>query len=121
MLLGVDDCLCKEAISAYHLTRSIQHAIHRKKNEDEFAHLSTHDQLTGLANRYLLYEHLERTINISARNANVFANLFDIRSQNIFNETVAVAVNKAWVVKVVGIADEHVKPFLIEFNWCIEE
>jgi len=63
----------------------------------------------------------ERTINISARNANIFANLFDIGSQNIFNETVAVAVNTAWVVKVVGITDEHVKPFLIEFNWCIEE
>ena len=63
----------------------------------------------------------ERTVDVAAWNANVFANLFDIGSQNIFDETVTIAVNNAWVVKVVGITDEHVKPLLIEFNWCIEE
>ena len=63
----------------------------------------------------------ERTVDVVAWNANVFANLFDIGSQNILNETVTIAVNNAWVVKVVGITDEHVKPFLIEFNWYTEE
>ena len=88
MQLGADDCLAKSEISNYILTRTIQHSLQRKINESQLAHLSTHDHLTGLANRYLLYEHLERTIKIVKRSNDQFAILFmDIDKFKLINDS----------------------------------
>jgi diguanylate cyclase len=88
MALGADDYLAINEISIGNLVRAIQHSLQRKKNESQLAHISTHDQLTGLANRYLLYEHLEHTINIVKRSNGHFAILFmDIDKFKLINDS----------------------------------
>ncbi len=47
-----------------------------KKQEQNFKDMALHDPLTGLANRTLLYEHMENTIARSARNNQHFSILF---------------------------------------------
>lgn len=46
---------------------------HIKRSEERLSYLSTHDPLTGLANRSLLMEHLERALKHAARNNSILA------------------------------------------------
>ena len=50
------------------LTRAIQYAIERKRLEEYFKHLATHDSLTGLPNRSLFYDRLSQAIHHAERN-----------------------------------------------------
>ncbi|MGZ5075399.1 MAG: diguanylate cyclase domain-containing protein [Methylobacter sp.] len=48
----------------------------RKAEEEQLRHIAHHDPLTGLANRVLFNDRLERTIKLAARNNSQFAVLF---------------------------------------------
>ena len=86
--LGADDCLPKKELTAAFLCHAIQHAIQRKQAEAKLAHIATHDRLTGLANRYLLYEHLEHAISLAKRSGSQFAVLFvDIDKFKLVNDS----------------------------------
>jgi diguanylate cyclase (GGDEF)-like protein len=50
------------------LMRAIQYAIERKRVEDHFKHLATHDALTGLPNRVLFYGRLSQAMLHAERN-----------------------------------------------------
>ncbi|MET1255009.1 putative bifunctional diguanylate cyclase/phosphodiesterase [Aliikangiella maris] len=73
---GADDCISISEITPVFLNHAIRHAIQRKATEAKMAHIATHDRLTGMANRYLLYQYLEHAINLAKRSASQFAVLF---------------------------------------------
>jgi diguanylate cyclase (GGDEF)-like protein len=50
------------------LLRSIRYAIERKRVEEHFRHLATHDPLTGLPNRSLFYDRLSQAMHHAERN-----------------------------------------------------
>jgi diguanylate cyclase (GGDEF)-like protein len=58
------------------ITRQASQALSRIRLQEELAHLALHDQLTGLANRALLREHIEAAIAGSARSTEPLAMMF---------------------------------------------
>ncbi|MGX5172493.1 EAL domain-containing protein [Aliikangiella sp. IMCC44653] len=85
---GADDCLPKNELTPAFLKHAIHHAIRRKFTEAKLAHIATHDRLTGLANRYLLNQHLEHAISMSKRSSCNFAVLFiDLDKFKLVNDS----------------------------------
>ncbi len=76
MQLGASDCLPISELTPLLLERSIRHAIGRQNTEAQLSFVATHDQLTGLANRYLFHEHLAHSISVSKRRNGQFGLLF---------------------------------------------
>ncbi len=76
MKAGVTDSIPFDELSAALLDRCIRHAIGRSNTEAKLSFLATHDQLTGLANRYLFYEHLTHSIGIAKRQHATFGLMF---------------------------------------------
>lgn len=58
------------------IARQAAQALARIRLQEEISHLATHDQLTGLANRMLLREHIDRALAGSARSARPVAMMF---------------------------------------------
>lgn len=86
--MGVQDYLIKGQGDAHLINRVIDYSIERKKNFEELSHLVNCDNLTGLANRPLFLERLDRALIRADRNKTLVA-LFVIdldRFKNI-NET----------------------------------
>lgn len=73
---GAQDYLTKGAVDDAGLLRSMRYAIERKRSETRLAYLAHHDQLTGLVNRTLFKERLERALARSRRNGQPVACLF---------------------------------------------
>lgn len=76
MRAGATDSIPLSELTPALLDRCIRHAIGRRNTEAKLSFLATHDQLTGLANRYLFYEHLTRSISIAKRQQSTFGLLF---------------------------------------------
>jgi diguanylate cyclase len=76
MQLGASDCLPLAELTPILLKRSIRHAIGRQNTEAQLSFVATHDQLTGLANRYLFHEHLAHAISVAKRRNSCFGLLF---------------------------------------------
>ena len=62
MQLGVADYLDKSRIDAVQLERTIRYAIRRRDLARRLSRLAQHDELTGLANRSLFNDRLERAL-----------------------------------------------------------
>ena len=58
------------------ISRQAAQALARIRLQEELAHLALHDQLTGLANRSLLREHIESALASSSRTAQPVAVMF---------------------------------------------
>lgn len=58
------------------IARQAAQALARIRLQEQLAHLALHDQLTGLANRALLREHIEAAIAASARSTQPVAMMF---------------------------------------------
>lgn len=65
--LGVQDYLIKGQGDGNLLARALKYAIERKRGEERLAYLAHYDVLTGLPNRILFRERLERAISRSHR------------------------------------------------------
>jgi diguanylate cyclase (GGDEF)-like protein len=65
---GALNYVVKDECTASLLVRTIQYAIERKRVEEHFKHLATHDSLTGLPNRSLFYDRLSQAIHHTERN-----------------------------------------------------
>jgi diguanylate cyclase (GGDEF)-like protein len=71
---GAADCLTTAELGAPLLLRTILHAQERKRSEDRLLHLAAYDHLTGIANRSLFRERLNRVL-IQARREHASAAL----------------------------------------------
>jgi PAS domain S-box/diguanylate cyclase (GGDEF) domain len=58
------------------IARQAAQTLARIRLQEELAHLALHDQLTGLANRALLREHIESALAVSARTTRPIAMMF---------------------------------------------
>jgi len=76
MAMGASDSIPLCELSPTLLDRTIRHAISRRNTEAKLSFLATHDQLTGLANRYLFHEHLSHSISLAKRRHSTFGLLF---------------------------------------------
>jgi len=86
--MGIDECIPLDELSPTLLERTIRHATQRKRDENRLAFLSTHDQLTGLANRYLFHQHLTHSISIGKRTSTNFAvMLLDVDKFKLINDS----------------------------------
>jgi diguanylate cyclase (GGDEF)-like protein len=65
---GAQDYIIKNDCSAPLLKRIMHYAMERKAVEKRFRHLATHDPLTGLPNRILLYDRLSQALHRAQRN-----------------------------------------------------
>lgn len=85
---GATDYLVKESLTAEVLERSIRYSIRQKKAESRVQFLAYHDPLTGLANRTLLHEHLERIVPVAQRHGEFSAIIFiDLDEFKTINDT----------------------------------
>jgi diguanylate cyclase (GGDEF)-like protein len=64
---GAADYLLKSTLDALSLERCIRYACERKRTEQRLARQSQHDPLTGLPNRFLFRDRLERAVERTQR------------------------------------------------------
>jgi diguanylate cyclase (GGDEF)-like protein len=67
---GVQDYFVKGQVNGSILSRSILHAIERKKTENQLQFLATHDMLTKLPNRSLFQDRLNHSLDLLKRTNN---------------------------------------------------
>jgi diguanylate cyclase len=106
--LGIEDCLLSDELTIDSLTRACQYAIARRKKS--IGILSGHDQLTGLANRYLFYEHVERSISLAKRTQVELAVLsVDINKFKLINESLGHRMADLLLIKIAKVLSQSVR------------
>jgi diguanylate cyclase len=73
MELGAADYLDKTRLDATLLERTIRYALNRRQQAQRLSRLAQHDELTGLANRSLFNDRLERALAWARRNERMAA------------------------------------------------
>jgi diguanylate cyclase (GGDEF)-like protein len=73
MELGAADYLDKSRIDATLLERTIRYALSRRRQAQRLSRLAQHDELTGLANRSLFNDRLERALAWARRHERIAA------------------------------------------------
>jgi diguanylate cyclase len=73
MALGASDFLDKSRIDAALLERTIRYAIWQRRQAERLSRLAQHDELTGLANRALFHDRLERALAWARRQGRMVA------------------------------------------------
>jgi diguanylate cyclase (GGDEF)-like protein len=71
--MGAQDYLVKGQGDGHLINRVIDYSIERKKDLEELSHLANYDSLTGLANRLLFRERLDRALIRADRNKSLVA------------------------------------------------
>lgn len=71
-----------------------------KRSEEKLEHLANHDPLTGLPNRTLLYDRLDRAIRVAQRNsANITVLFLDLDRFKIINDTLGHAIGDQLLIE----------------------
>jgi diguanylate cyclase (GGDEF)-like protein len=73
MALGVADFLDKKRLDPVRLERTIRYALARQRQAERLSHLAQYDELTGLANRSLFQDRLERALAWARRHERLVA------------------------------------------------
>ena len=73
MALGVADFLDKKRLDATGLERAIRYALARERQAEQLSRLAQYDELTGLANRSLFQDRLERALAWARRHERLVA------------------------------------------------
>ncbi|HEY3488384.1 MAG TPA: EAL domain-containing protein, partial [Gammaproteobacteria bacterium] len=85
---GAQEYLPKDEINGNAILRAIRYAIDRKRMEAHLMHLSSHDPLTGLANRHLCKDRLEHALARARRqNTSVALMFIDLDYFKSINDT----------------------------------
>jgi diguanylate cyclase (GGDEF)-like protein len=107
---GAEDYLSKGWEEDGLLARTIRYAITRKRAEEKLTYLALYDPLTGVANRALFYDRLERALARAARSGNVVAVLFlDLDSFKAVNDSLGHAGGDALLQEVARRIGERVR------------
>ena len=110
MRLGAADFIPINELSTKLLDRTIRHAIGRRNSEAKLSFLATHDQLTGLVNRYLFHEHLTRSISIAKRQAKIFGLLFlDLDKFKYVNDSLGHDVGDMLLIEIANRVKKSVR------------
>jgi diguanylate cyclase (GGDEF)-like protein len=86
--VGAADYLSKSGLDSNELDRTLRYAIDRKQGESELARLAHYDQLTGIPNRLLFQDRLDRALQRSSRGDLPFALMYiDLDGFKQINDT----------------------------------
>ncbi len=106
--VGAQECLCKATTTADQIPRLLRFAMERQRHLTALdaarvaaAHRATHDPLTGLANRGLFLDHLDRALAFGARYGRKTGLLFvDLDGFKLINDSLGHAVGDRLLVEV---------------------
>lgn len=100
-LAGATDYLVKNNLKSELLERSIRYSLRQKETERKVTYLAYHDSLTGLANRTLFGNYLERVIAASARHHEYAAVLFmDLDNFKSVNDSLGHSVGDNLLIEI---------------------
>ena len=87
MALGVADFLDHEHLDGVILERTVRYTLARRRQAERLSHLAQHDELTGLANRVLLQDRLQRALAWGRRHDRLVAvMILDLNGFKIVND-----------------------------------
>lgn len=108
---GAQDYLPKPSLDPQLLGRSVLYAIERKRLEQELAHQALHDSLTGLPNRALFLDRLERALLRQERDrAGVAVFFIDLDGFKGLNDAHGHSFGDRVLVNVARALEEAVRP-----------
>ncbi len=106
--VGAQECLCKATTPVEQVPRLLRFAMERQRHLAALeaarvaaAHRATHDPLTGLANRGLFLDHLDRALAFGARYGRKTGLLFvDLDGFKLINDSLGHAVGDRLLIEV---------------------
>ncbi len=106
--VGAQECLCKSTTPPEQIPRLLRYAMERQRHLAALeaarvaaAHRATHDPLTGLANRGLFLDHLDRALAFGARYGRKTGLLFiDLDGFKLINDSLGHAVGDRLLIEV---------------------
>ena len=99
--LGAQDYLVKPGLTREVLERSIDYAIERARVEARLVHQSLHDEMTGLANRALLFDRLKLALSRLDHHPALMALMFvDIDRFKIVNDSLGHQIGDELLIEV---------------------
>lgn len=109
-IAGATDYLVKNDLKSELLERSIRYSLRQKETERKVTYLAYHDSLTGLANRSLFGNYLERVITASSRHHEYAAVLFiDLDNFKSVNDSLGHSVGDNLLIEIAGRLEADVR------------
>lgn len=122
ILLGAQEWLSKHEVTTSRLLRATAVAVARRDLESDLMWRASHDELTGLANRGLVREHLTRALGRSCRDPAAVAVYFcDLDNLKVLNGDFGHAVGDAVLQRVAHRLVSAMRPGDVVGRWAGDE
>ena len=106
---GASDYLVKGEFRRDLLLRSIRYSLERKELEQQLVRLASHDPLTGILNRRMFEEAMDRAIARARRGIPSVLLLFDVDHFKLVNDTLGHAAGDDVLVGIVQLVQEQLR------------